>query len=390
MLSTFFEILLNDLQNAPVFYYIYWAFGLVYCLIIGFLTIGFIKNKKTEEIENPSIPITILVSSRNEEKDLPKCIESLKAINYPKDLLQIILVNDRSDDSTGNIINRAAKESKNILALNTSDFPDVGLEAKARGVNCGMKKAKGDWVFITDADAEVDPQWITHSLSQIDKDTGMVGGALEVKPLGILGMVERISWAFVQMFNLGMSGWGVPFICVGPNMAIRRDIYENYGGLESVDFTVAEDLALFTMVKESGKKIITFASKETKVLLSPVPSFKHLISQQRRWFGGGIEIGKDYLWILYLSFWSGFFINSFYLFGWLASPAIFLSIWVIRILTDIVFLTVQKRKLGLNTHLRYLPILAIYSLFIFMYLPLSFLFSRKIHWMGEGYSIDYE
>ena len=386
----FFDQAMADVAQANWIVWMMWSVFLVSPVLMSFLTIGFLLNRKTVISSSPSLKISVLVSARNEEKDLPSCIESLINLDYPKELLQIILVNDRSEDGTKEIINRYDSEHKHIIALHTEDMPDTQLEAKARGIAWGMKHATGDWVFITDADGEVHPQWLLHSTSVINGNTGMIGGAIAVNPDGFQGKLERATWAFVQMFNLGMSGWGVPFACVGPNMAIRRDIYEQAGGLENAEFCIAEDLALLKMVENAKAKIITPASPETTISLKQVPSFRHYLSQLRRWFRGGIDNGSDYKVILYSSFWFGLYVFTFPFYGWIFSWDVYIVLMVLQLMSDILLLAVQKYKLGLNSHVKYLPFLKIAQIIAFTYIPLSFLFTRKIQWMGDDYSVDYE
>lgn len=386
----FIDQILIDISQASWIALLLWGLFLVYPLLMGFLTVGFILNKKTKKTILPETKVTVLVSGRNEEKDFPECIESLLKLDYPKELLQIILVNDRSEDGTKDLVNSYASKNKNVLALHTEDMPETHLEAKARGISWGMKHAIGDWVFITDADGEVHPQWLKKSLSSIDEHTGMIGGAVVVKSNGFQGKVERASWAFVQMFNLGMSGWGIPFACVGPNMAIRKDIYDKAGGLENIEFQIAEDLALLKMVTEAESKIITPVSPENTIFLKQVPSFKHYLSQLRRWFRGGIDNGFDYKLILYASFWWGFFIVTFPIYGWVFSWLIFLVLIGLQLIVDTLILAVQKYKLKLNKHVIYLPFVFLIKLIAFTYIPLSFIFTRKIQWKGDSYSVNYE
>lgn len=389
-ISFFFDQVMIDVSLAGWIVRITWGVFFISPLLLGFLTIGFLLNKKTIKAKSHSLKVTVLVSARNEEKDFPSCIDSLLSLEYPKELLQIILVNDRSEDSTKDIINKYASKNEHVIALHTENMPETHLEAKARGIAWGMKHATGDWVFITDADGEVNPLWLSHSLSVIDENTGMIGGAIVVKPEGFQGKLERATWAYVQMFNLGMSGWGVPFACVGPNMAIRRDIYEQAGGLENAEFCIAEDLALLKMVENSKSKIITPVSPETTISIKQVPSFKHYLSQLRRWFRGGIDNGSDYKFILYSSFWLGFYVFTFPFYGWLFSWKIYVVLMAFQFLSDILLLAAQKYKLGLKPHLKYFIFLKMAQLIAFTYIPLSFLFTRKIHWMGDGYSVDYE
>ncbi len=386
----FFDQILIDISQAGWISYTFWGLYLIYPSLIIFLSIGFLLNRKTTASLSYFPKVTVLVSARNEEKDFPACIESLLNLDYPQELLQIILVNDRSEDGTKALVNKYASENDHVLALHTEDMPDTHLEAKARGVAWGMEHATGEWVFITDADAEVNPKWLTRSLSAKDDNTGMIGGAVVVKPKGFQGKLERGTWAFVQMFNLGMSGWGVPFACVGPNMAIRKDIYDKSGGLENMEFRIAEDLALLKMVADYGAKIITPVSPENTIQLKQVPSLKHYFSQVRRWFRGGIDAGLEYKWILYSSFWWGTVVVTFPFFGWVFSWPVFSILMVIQICVDIFLLGVQKHKLKLDKHIIFLPHLSIAKIVVCVYITVTFLFSRKIRWMGDDYSVKYD
>src|SRR5690606_28923075 len=111
--------------------------------------------------------VSVVVSARNEEEDIAACLESLIALEYPKDKLQIILVNDRSTDRTAEIIQEYQKKSDLIEFYDTKGY-ETHLEAKARGISYGMKHATGEWVFITDADARVQKRWIIEQLNQVD------------------------------------------------------------------------------------------------------------------------------------------------------------------------------------------------------------------------------
>jgi len=187
-----------------------------------------------------------------------------------------------------------------------------------------------------------------------------------------------------------MAGWGVPFACVGPNIIIRRSIYENAGGLENANFAIAEDLALMEMSVKAGYKVRTLFSEETTVQLKPVPSFRHLISQQRRWFRGGIDQGKDFYWILWIAFSWGFFSATWYWFAWLLNPQLYISLVIFKPIVEFTFLSIQKKRLKQRKYVRYMLILQIYLPLVFQVFIPSFLFTKKIKWMGDDYSIDFK
>lgn len=362
-----------------------------YFVLMWFLIGGLSRVKRSVRLADADcMPVTVLVSARNEEQDLPRCLDAILAIDYPKDKLQVVLVNDFSTDSTGELMERVAREHAHVVVLHSEAMPPNGLEAKGRGIAHGFTRATGEWVIITDADATVHPQWVRHTLGQVTPETGMAGGSLVVRADSWLGVIERVSWGFVQMFNMGMAGWGVPFVCLGPNMAIRRSVYEEAGGLQNVHFKVAEDLALFKMVADRKMKVDCYMDEETTATLAPVPSLKHLVSQQRRWFGGGIAHDWFYMIILFLAFWWGFGLMMYISLGWLISWKAWLVFILGKAATEAFFFAQQRRRMRLDKHMRYVWVLEFYHLFIIVLLPASFLFTRKVKWMGVGYSIDFK
>ena len=336
------------------------------------------------------MPVTVVVSARNEARDLPRCIASLLALDYPRHSLQIVLVNDFSTDDTGRIIDAAAAAHAHVVALHSATLAANNLEAKARGVAHAFAAATGEWVCITDADGAVAPEWIRHLLGRVTAHTGMCGGALLVQPSGWLGRVERMSWAFLQTFSAGLAGFGAPIACLGPNMAIRKSVYDAAGGLERAqNFRVAEDLALFTMVTSRKLDVHSYMDAETTVTLTPVPSAQHLFSQHRRWLGGGIDQGWTYTVPLFIALWWGFGLILWLMFGWLAGWQGWLVCWVIKLAVDYTVLRLQQSRLRLHFHTRYLWVLELYHLVMVTLLPVSFLATRRIEWRGDGYAVRY-
>lgn len=364
-------------------------FGILYCITLTLLAIGILKMPSTKTSIDRYPVISILVACKNEEKDLPCCINSLKQLTYPQDKLEILLIDDESSDGTSAIIASAANKS-NIHSLSTAGRHPTHLRAKARAIALAAKQAKGEWLFITDADAVLHPDWIQHMLSGTNDKIGLIGGMMTIALKGIVSVIEKMSISFIHPFAAGMAGWGVPSVCSGPNMAIRKSVYDNYGGLEKVDFKVAEDLALVKIALESKSKIKFHCSRETTVTLSPVPTLTHLISQQRRWFMSGFELGWEY-WTGFIFVYAYHFVFSIILlFGWIFSIEGNLYALFFKLLGDFILVGAARLKLKITGILRYFPVMIAYSTLTFIWLPLSVLFFKRIKWMGEGYEIKFE
>jgi cellulose synthase/poly-beta-1,6-N-acetylglucosamine synthase-like glycosyltransferase len=369
-----------------------WALSaFVYLPLMLVLALGQFLLPKTRGLtDKEAVPVTVLVSARNEARDIRRCVDSILTLDYPREKLQIVLVDDFSTDDTGIILDGyAALHPGLISVLHSASMPPNGLEAKARGIANGFTAATGEWVLITDADARLHPQWVRHTLGQLKPDTGMAGGPLMVEANSLKSWIERSSWAFVQTFNLGFAGLGMPFVCVGPNMAIKRSIYVNAGGLETSGSGIAEDLALLKMVVAEKKRIQTLFSPETTVSLTPVPSWNHLFSQQRRWLAGGIEFQEDYKFFLVLGFTWGLAAALFLGIGWIFHLKAWLILNAVKLPIDILWFSLQAFRMNARNYVTALPFIYLYQPFVFTWIPLSFLFTRSIKWMGEGYEIKF-
>ena len=133
-----------------------WTVGVWVCfyfVLMWFLIMGLARLKRSVPLpDDECMPVTVLVSARNEEEDLQRCLDAILKLDYPKDKLQIVLVNDFSTDATGDIMERVARNHAHVVVLHAAAMPPNGLEAKARGIAHGFTRATGEWVVITDAD----------------------------------------------------------------------------------------------------------------------------------------------------------------------------------------------------------------------------------------------
>ncbi len=115
--------------------------------------------------------ISIVITVRNAASTMGMCLDSLLAQEYPKDCYEIVIVDAFSTDQTQDIIKDYAKNHKE---------PKISLYEKAgyigAGRNEGIKKAKGEFIAVTDADMEVSPQWLSEHISSFEDDVAGVGG----------------------------------------------------------------------------------------------------------------------------------------------------------------------------------------------------------------------
>ena len=114
------------------------------------------------EIHSFSKKISVIVPVRNEEKNIVHLLNSLCHQTYPKNLYQIIIVDDHSTDSTWNLISNLHYEEMNLVCLQLADYSD-NLKTnsyKKFAIETGINISNGDLIITTDADCEPQKDWL--------------------------------------------------------------------------------------------------------------------------------------------------------------------------------------------------------------------------------------
>ncbi|MCS6808435.1 MAG: glycosyltransferase, partial [Candidatus Kapabacteria bacterium] len=105
--------------------------------------------------------ISVVIPARNEEHTIAHCVHSLLASNYPQECFEIVVVNDRSTDRTGEVLQLLQRDIPNLVIHNTvDDNTNVNLQGKPRALHQGIMHSRGEYILMTDADCIVPPTWI--------------------------------------------------------------------------------------------------------------------------------------------------------------------------------------------------------------------------------------
>lgn len=371
------------------------AFSIFYALVLTSVALGNLRTKRSRALADSECPaISIIVCARNEENDLPACIDALLALDYPRDRVELLLIDDASTDATGQIIAAARARDQRIVALTTEGTPQGVLRGKARALATAASRARGEWILVTDADARVSPAWPRHLLDGADATVGMVGGGVFAYPRGLVGLFEWWVDCLITPAGTGIAGHGAAFTCFGPNMGFRREVYERSGGLEAAardgKLRVAEDLALFTLITRSGYRTLVKADAATVVRLTPVSSIVNLFSKWRRWYLGGFE-GPVAVWLPTAFLVTVRILISYaFLVGLVMAPWRTLPCMALVAAANTVPQGIAQWRFGQRGIVWLAPLFELFCCVAWSILGVSLLVSRRIRWRGEGYVIRFE
>lgn len=267
---------------------------LLYLLIAFYLARGIHNNYPTRN-DNPSVSIVIPV--RNEEHQIRGILDSLLHIDYPSERLEVIVVNDFSEDRTREIaLTYRNRFPCRYEVRDTFDESDGKLILKTRPLAQGIDVATGEIILMTDADCVVPQDWVRSMVAYFTDDVGMVCGTTLPHPRENarfpLTLMETLDWLFLLGSCTGMSGKGHPQALIGNNYSVRKAAYEDIGTFRSLAIADLDDIVLLKAMGRSGRwKIVFPAYRGVMVYTRPLQSLRELARQRRRWLKGIRHVG---------------------------------------------------------------------------------------------------
>jgi cellulose synthase/poly-beta-1,6-N-acetylglucosamine synthase-like glycosyltransferase len=237
--------------------------------------------------------VSMIVPCFNEERTLAGTVESLLALNYPQDKLEILIVNDGSKDNTGVVGERLAQEHFNVHYFSK---PNGG---KWTAVNFGIEHAQGELIGCLDADSFVAAEALSEMVKKFESDpeVGAVVPAMRVRhPKNMLELMQSAEYTFGIFVKKTFDNLSAISVLPGPFSIYRRSVFEKIGMFRHAHNT--EDMEMAFRMHENHLKI---ANAHTAVVYTNVPpTLRKLVKQRTRWAQGFLQNSQDY-WHMYFN-----------------------------------------------------------------------------------------
>jgi mycofactocin system glycosyltransferase len=192
--------------------------------------------------------VSIVIPVYNRSHDLYCCLESLKTLDYPQSKLQVIVVDDASNDNSASVAGE----------FNAKVIVQPYNQGQSAARNRGVKEASGEIVAFIDSDCIADPQWLKDLVPYFqDRRFVLVGGFVDsYYQNSMLDRYESVKSAL----NMGMQkvvgvGNNAVFYVPTCNVLIRKDIYLKNGGLDE-SMRVGEDVDFCWRLMKAGHRLI--------------------------------------------------------------------------------------------------------------------------------------
>jgi len=202
--------------------------------------------------------LSVVVACRNEEANVRAALASLLAQDYPD--LQIVAIDDRSEDRTGAVLDAMAADDPRLRVLHVTSLP-AGWLGKTHALQRGAEQATGDFLLFTDADVLFAPDALRRAIAWAVRDG--LGHAVALPQFVAPGFAER---SFVSLFGMlllihlrvdriGRSDGarvGAGHVGVGAFNLVRRSDYDAVGGHTRLRLEVVDDVKLGLILRRAG------------------------------------------------------------------------------------------------------------------------------------------
>jgi len=236
--------------------------------------------------KKPTTFLSIIIPARNEEQHIENCLHSILQNNYPTHLLEIIVVDDHSEDDTANIVKKYI--SQNVQLISLSEHVSTKINSyKKKAIEVAVAQATGTLIITTDADCIVPPKWLqTIAAFYEEKNPAFIAAPVSID----------CGWSFIQIFQsldfMTLQGITAAVVnkkqmtmCNGANMAYERTAFFEVGGFAGIDTIASGDdmLLMHKIYKQYPDRVLFLKSENAIVKTAAVNTIKEFFNQRIRW-----------------------------------------------------------------------------------------------------------
>ena len=256
------------------------ASGGLYGATVLWLWHGLVRNRlRNLKRDYPSV--SVVVAARDEEALLPTCLAALGAQDYPGPF-EVVVVDDRSRDGTGAIVDAKAAEWPALKAVRAQEPPRFACPKKS-ALAQGIAASSGEILLFTDADCRPPVDWVRAMIASFGSGVGLVAGYARPDPVaGWLHAVLAVDNIGVGALGAGSIGMGYPLSCTGRSLAYRREVYDGLDGFAAIGHLIGGDDVYFMRLVAADGRWRTAFNPDAVVLSPPLAQIGAIVQQKLR------------------------------------------------------------------------------------------------------------
>ncbi len=270
-------------EAALLIFFLYWS------VVIANGAYRHLKCKKRSlNILASDLPkVSVIIPARNEEKSLPSSLDSVLKSDYPKDRMEVLIVEDGSEDKTYEVAKKYERLYPGLVKVYKLES---NPEGKAGALNFGAKVASYDVLVFVDADTEIERDYLKRAAYRYASGNRVLVGLTGVKKRrkSWLSFMVSLESDLTNYIIRGSEGLSLPSPTVGYSLVIEKKILEKIGGFRR---SLTEDVELWARLVKAKTKISSF---EGIVYIEPPATIMEFLKQRLRWYKGYIDTLEAY------------------------------------------------------------------------------------------------
>lgn len=271
-------------MNFIDFIFFFYTFVGLYMLTLMIIVYFPHRKEMFSYPEGKPEPVSIVMPCYNEGNSIGKAIENLLSMNYPKNMLEIIVVDDCSKDNSADIVRKYVSKYNNIkLIVNKKNSGGA-----AEPTNIGIKAAKYDYIAVADADSYPEKDALLKMIGflQKNKEIGGVTGSVLVKDAETFAQrLQYLEYVVICFARKLLDYIDSVYVTPGPFALYRKKILIEIGLFDKNNLT--QDIEIVWRMMSYGYK--ARMSLDAKIYTITPPTFKKWWRQRVRWNIGGTQ-----------------------------------------------------------------------------------------------------
>ncbi|WP_143822325.1 glycosyltransferase family 2 protein [Mucilaginibacter pedocola] len=277
----------------------------IYLLVVAYLIKGWAALRRPKTDGAPlNTRVTILIAARNEEELIHKTIEDILAQDYPRHLVEVIIVDDHSTDRTAEIISSYASQGITLMQLK-EDKPLNSYKKKA--IAEAIARSKGDLMVATDADCRMGKSWLSTIVSYYETHQPVMisSPVTYFEERSLFELLQTLEFSYLIGIGAAFIGNGRASTCNGANLAYRKDVFYEVGGFKGIDDLASGDdeLLLQKVAVKYPNRIGFLKNSEAVVYTHAKHTLQEFLQQRRRWASKSTRYKDKWIVALAVAIW---------------------------------------------------------------------------------------
>jgi cellulose synthase/poly-beta-1,6-N-acetylglucosamine synthase-like glycosyltransferase len=319
----------------PLFFFLFFLLMVVYAVLIAYYHAAW--NRLPEFVlpeKNASVFISVIIAARNEEENINGLLQSLYEQQYPKELYEVIIIDDHSTDNTWPLLQEQRFSPMQVKPLQLSDYIEERnaiASYKKKAIETGINAAAGTLIVTTDADCRFNPLWLQTIASFYEaNDAKFIAAPVTFynQPT-LLSVFQSLDFLTLQGITAASVYKRFHSMCNGANLAYERSAFYEVNGFNNIDNIASGDdmLLMHKIFKQYPNQVFYLKNRRAIVTTDPVTTWKQFFHQRIRWASKADKYDDKRIFIVLLLV---YLLNVCFLAG--AIAAFFKTTWLMLVL----------------------------------------------------------